>query len=189
MRWQRLCGQVVLLTMLCGGHAALSDPYEEFFRDFIVIRERTEACSDAATSISEAISCVGRATLACTDPNSDWPYGGNRDCAGEILVWRNLHDEAFMELLIAARRDDFRELMHGGAPSDDLLYALMKVGMTWRAHASAQCAVEALPDADQSYEYRMAHPSDCMERMYAARIFALRHDDDVRPYGARTSRP
>ncbi len=160
--------------------ALFADKYEDLFRDFIVIRDRTTACITKAQSYAEAGACAGKTTKECLDPSSDWPYPPPRDCVRENSVWEyHYKEEAFRKLQWAYQRD--QEHLIDGSVFSDAFHAAMTAELSWSDFAYAQCSLENLPDADKSYEYRMSHPTFCLERLYAERIYYLRSQTDMMP--------
>ncbi|MGL5011090.1 MAG: hypothetical protein ACRC6I_14520, partial [Paracoccaceae bacterium] len=67
----------------------------------------------------------------------------------------------------------------------DALYTVMQAELAWRSYAFSYCGLVDLPNADKSYEYRMANDPQCMARMFAERTFYLRSLTDMLPRSER----
>ena len=157
-----------------------ADPYEDIFRDFIVIEQRTADCIEAATTFAEAESCAGAATRACLDGEGDWPHPGTRDCKNEELAWTAIYRTKLIAVLERVNSADIRAALYGQKLVDSLQVAL-RAELAWQTYSYAQCGLEDLPRMSESYEDRMAKPTFCMERQYAERIFYLRSIENVLP--------
>jgi hypothetical protein len=153
---------------------------EVVLRDYLIAQERVDRCLAAATTFAETGACAGKATRACLDPNSDWPEPMPRDCTwDEVGLWDSIYQVEVMRKLAWAQSFDagFEATWFGG----DTLFAVMRGELAWKALASSQCSFEELPDADKSYEYRVANESHCLSRMFAERIFYLRSLTNMLP--------
>jgi hypothetical protein len=165
----------ILVWLLILSLPASADKYEKWARDFIVIRARTEACVDAAKTHADAVACAGKATAACLGESSDWPYPEPRDCKNEDNVWQAIYMVEQMKNFQRAHALDLRDLYYDSAAFASRMDRTMEAEQTWRLYAWGHCGVEAMIDAEKSYEERQAlHPRWCMARMYAERIVYLR---------------
>ncbi|MBL9073504.1 hypothetical protein [Tabrizicola sp.] len=165
---------LVLASLASPVHA---DDYEDWARDFIVIRERTESCIDAATSHSEAVSCAGKATRECLGEIGEWPYPEPRNCFPRRSAWESLHQAELMLQLRAADLLDQERFEMDLVTTVGMMRAAVEAELAWSDYALSSCSVEGLVVAELSYaERRMLPLTYCMDRMYAERIFYLRSE-------------
>jgi hypothetical protein len=163
-----------------------ADNYQDWARDFIVIRARTEACKDAAQSHADAVGCVGRATTACLDPASDWPHPEPRDCGNEVNVWKRLYTLEALELFQEATSLDSRDLLYASEIYADRLRLATDAESAWQDYAGSLCAREETPWAELPYLERVHNYDLCFGRMCAGRILYLHGDTNwLQPYHAR----
>jgi hypothetical protein len=158
--------RMLVLALGLASQPTHADKYEDWARDFIVIRERTVACIDAATTHGEAASCAGKATRECLGEIGDWPYPEPRDCLPLRNVWEAIYQTEVMQQLDAADaldRDGFEMdsvMIHG------VMRSAIEAELSWQDYAQSVCRVEGLARTG----------SYCRERRYAERIFYLRSE-------------
>ena len=165
-----------LLLLAWAMAPAYADKYEDWARDFIVIRLRTETCIDAASTYAEAAACAGKASRECRGEAGDWPYPEPRDCRNEIDVWQAIYRKEVGELLQAANDNDILDLYYDRTAHAGDLWSFVAAEQAWQRYG-ALCSYESLMHADLGYEERQSLPLDyCAESNYAKRIFHLRSE-------------
>jgi hypothetical protein len=175
--------RILFLLILVLAKPVWADKYEDWARDFIVIRERTEACFESAKTREVAMNCVGVATTACMNPQSDWPHPEPRDCRNEANVWERLYRLEIMVQFQMASALDEGDLLYDRGHYADRLDTAIRAEQAWQAYRRAFCRREALPLAERPYLEREKVNDWCFERLTAERIFYLRSDENwLQPY-------
>jgi hypothetical protein len=160
---------------------------DDVFHDYQLGQQIAAACIDSADIMADALACVGEPTRQCEDPDSPWPWKPKRDCTwrgspsgwGEARMWEDIYQIEAMRKLVWAREFDAWYLSVDGIT--DALYTVMNAELAWRHYAYTFCAIYELPDAHNSYAYRIANDPPCMSRMFAERIFYLRSLTNMLP--------
>jgi hypothetical protein len=166
----------LLLLFILLSSRAYADGNERW-QDFIVVRDRTMVCIDAATTYADAAACAGKASRECHGEEGDWPHPEPRTCRHEISVWSAIYRNEFMAQLEYANKLDMQYLVDGSTLFTGNLNAAMQAEQAWSAYAGSICRVEDLILAELTYDERQALPQTfCMERQYAERIFYLRSE-------------
>lgn len=169
--------RLIFLALVLAAFPARADKYEEWARDIIVLRERTTACIDAATTHQEAVSCAGKATRECLGEIGDWPHPEPRDCLPRRSVWEAIYQSEVMLQLHAADSVDRQGFEMDTVMISGTMRSAMAAELSWQEYAESVCQVEGLAVAELSHADRQARPrSYCRERMYAERIFYLRSE-------------
>jgi hypothetical protein len=168
--------RLVLLVLLLASSRASADS-EVLLRDFYVVRDRTHACIDAATTSAGAAACAGKALSQCLDPDGDWPYPAPRLCENEISVWTEIYRTELMVLLELANKLDMEELWNASTLFAQYMSLATNAEEAWLGYAGSICRVEGLVTAELTYDERQAlQPTFCTERQFAERIFYLRSE-------------
>jgi hypothetical protein len=149
----------------------------EIWQDFIVVRDRTNACIDAASTHASAAACAGKAMRECLGDEGDWPYPQPRTCRNEFSVWMAIYRAELMAQLEYANKLDMQDLNDASTLYTRTLSLAIKAEQAWSAYAGSSCGVEGVTVAEQTYDQRQAlPPTYCMERQYAEHIFYLRSE-------------
>jgi len=168
--------RLALILLAFASSPARADKYEDWARDFIVIRERTEACFETALSYADAAACAGKASAECRGEAGDWPYPEPRDCRNEMNVWEAIYRKELRVLLQAANNNDILDLYYDRAVFAGDMWSFIAAEQAWERYGGV-CSYVDLTASDLSYDERQKMPADyCRERRYAERIFYLRSE-------------
>jgi hypothetical protein len=168
--------RLALMVFAIASSPACADKYEDWARDFIVIRERTEACFETALTYADAAACAGKASAECRGEAGTWPHPEPRDCRNEINVWEAIYRKELRDLLQAANNNDIRDLYYDSALYAGDMWSFIAAEQAWQGYGGV-CSYGDLAAADLSYLERQKLPPDyCREGRYAERIFYLRSE-------------